>query len=72
MDFKFYFRSFVEHTWRLRSGRYIRVVEVRQDGAKWNVGVSRLMEILLVFSFSAIIVRVRRVLCQGLVFALHV
>jgi len=40
VDFKFYFWSFVEHTWRLLSGRYIRVVELTQDGAKWNEGVS--------------------------------
>ena len=59
MNFKFYFRAFVEHILRLLSGRLIRVVEVTQDGAKWNVGVSRLLEILLVFSFSPIIVRVR-------------
>ena len=51
MDFKFLFRSFVQHTRRLLSGRLIRVVELTRDGAKWNAGVSRLLEILLVFHF---------------------
>jgi len=72
VDFKFLFRSFVEHTRRLLSKRLIRVVERTLDGAKRNVGVSRLLEILLEFPFSPIIVRVRLVLCQGLVFTLHV
>jgi len=44
------------------SGRFIRILELTQDGAKWNVGVSRLLEMLLAFSFSSIIVRVRFVL----------
>jgi len=72
MDFKFQFRSFVEYTRLLLSGRLICVVELKQDGAKWNVGVNRLLEILLVFSFTSITVKVRLVLGQGLVFAMHV
>jgi hypothetical protein len=53
-------------------GSLIRIVELTEDLAKWSVGVSRLLEILLVFSFSLNIVRVRLELCEGLVFALHV
>ena len=53
-------------------GSLIRIVELTEDLAKCSIGVSRLLEILLVFSFSLIIVRVRLGLCEGLVFALRV
>jgi len=48
VDFKFLFRSIVEHTQCLLNGLWIRVVELARDGSKWNVGVSKLLEILLV------------------------
>ena len=58
MDFKFSFQSLVEHTRRLLSGRLIRFVELTRDGAKWNAGGSRLLDILLVFLFL-------RLLCES-------
>ena len=41
------FGHFVEHTRCLP-----RVVDLMQDGTKWKIGVSRLLELLLVFSFA--------------------
>ena len=49
VDFNFLFQSIVAYTRRLLSGCWICIVEVAWDGAKWNVGVSGLLEILLVY-----------------------
>jgi len=71
VDFKFLFRSFVEDTRRLLSGHLIRFVELTRDGAKWNAGGSRLLEILLVFLFLQLLCEsglyfVKALLCVAL------